>query len=262
MTSIKVRRCARPITLKQSEKSDKAVLAIHGFAGYPGELALVAKNLFDNGYDVYVPRLVGHGTSGDDFSKSNKEGWLNSCEEVLVKLLKKYKEVSIMGHSMGGSLALILATKYDIKKVVLYAPALYVNQLNPLVVSIASLFIKKKHIGWQADLRYKFFDDRDEDDDQYLGDEYWSYLYLDQIKDLGKISKESRMALKQNNSSILVFTGSDDIRVPPKAGKLILDHNSEKNRWIHLDKATHLIPYDIEDEVRQRALKETLSWLK
>ncbi|MFA7671518.1 MAG: alpha/beta fold hydrolase [Sphaerochaetaceae bacterium] len=262
MDSVKIRRCATPIVLKQTKKPESAILAIHGFAGYPGELALVAKTLFNGGFDIFVPRLPGHGTNGSDFESTGNKEWLASCEEHLLTLLETYKNVSIVGHSMGGSLALILATKYNIKKVVLFSPALIVNQLNPLLINIASLFIKKKHIGWQADPRYKFFDERDADDDQYLGLEYWSYLYMEQIKGLAKISKESLVALKENKSSILVFTGTEDVRVPKKVGSIIYEHDKENNKWINFDKGTHLIPYDIEDEVRAQAMEETVKWLK
>ena len=60
---------------------------------------------------------------------------------------------------------------------------LYNSKTEPYTYLDSALFHKKK-IGWQADKRYKFFDERDEDDDQYLGSEYWSILHTKQLYNL------------------------------------------------------------------------------
>ena len=44
-----------------------AVLLVHGYTGYPGELRSVADALYEAGHSVYAPRLPGHGTTRADF---------------------------------------------------------------------------------------------------------------------------------------------------------------------------------------------------
>jgi carboxylesterase len=262
MNAIKVRKCALPIILKHQTKSEKAVLGIHGYAGYPGELALPAKKLYEAGYDVFVIRLPGHGTSGFDFMQTDKEMWLKAAKEAYEDLAKEYEQVDVMGHSMGGAIAIILASLYPIKALVLYAPALIIPKLNHTLISIARFFIKKKKIGWQADKRYKFFDERDEDDDQYLGSEYWSILHTKQLYNLSLLTKEAQSALSKVTAAILVFTGQLDVTVDPKVGSSIKEHNQKQNEAVHYEKGTHLIPYDIDENVRVDAMEKTVAWIK
>ena len=117
-----VRQCARPILL-QGEKAKAAVLGIHGYGGYPGELALPAIRLHALGFTVYVPRLPGHGTSGSDFEKSSRKDWYRCVREAYMNLHADYDQVYVIGHSMGGILALLLAFEFTIPRIILSAPA-------------------------------------------------------------------------------------------------------------------------------------------
>ena len=49
--------------------------------------------------------------------------WLKAAKEAYEDLTKEYEQVDVMGHSMG-AIAIILASLYPIKALVLYAPAL------------------------------------------------------------------------------------------------------------------------------------------
>ena len=81
-------KASRPFTLLHKEKSRKAVLLIHGFTGYPGEMVRPAEDLYLAGFDVFVPRLPGHGTTGKDFMKSGKEDWVGLLK-MPCRLLRK-----------------------------------------------------------------------------------------------------------------------------------------------------------------------------
>lgn len=257
---VKVRKCALPITLTHTPKSEHAILALHGYGGYPGELALPAKVLFEAGYDLFVIRHPGHGTNGEDFSTTNRKMWCDNARDTIKTLQKTYSKISLIGHSMGGALALILGTEFSISKMVLYAPALIVNRLNLPLLRITSLFVKKRKIAWQSDPRYHFFDERDSDDDQFLGEQYWSTLHMKQLVELGLLVKEAQRALRKNSSDILVFTGELDTQVPKEVGQQIIEIGEGRNNWLHLERATHLIPYDIDEESRTRAMKKTVEW--
>lgn len=256
-----IRLCARPINLVHQPKSRHAVVCLHGYTGYPGELALQAKRLFESGFDVFVPRYPGHGTNGKDFMRTNREDWIGEAERVLVKAFSSYGDVSLVGHSMGGAIAVILARRHLVSKVVLYAPALSIQSLPFKLVSLLSLFIKRRPQPWQSDDRYPFFDERDESDDAFLGKEYWSWQYLRQIRQLGLIQREAVASLSETTADILVLTGEKDSVVDKRAGILVVELGAGKNNWVHLPKATHLIPYDIDEQTREEAVERTISWL-
>ena len=256
-----VRRCAQPIELVHTDASSRAVVCLHGFTGYPGELALPAKRLYEAGFDVFVPRYPGHGTNGKDFLRSRGADWIGEAKRQIESIQSKYQSISLVGHSMGGAIAVLMASLYPIDRMVLYAPALVLPTLPVKTVKCLSFVIKRKRKEWHSDPSYPFFDDRDEDDDAFLGSEYWSWIYPKQIAELSDISKQAVAALESITSNILVFTGQEDTVIPQAAGTLVLDRAKGQNNWIHLPKATHLIPYDRDEATREEAMERTVLWI-
>jgi len=104
-------------------KFKKAVLVIHGFAGGTYDEESIANYLELKGFDVYTFTLPGHDKML--FSKIKRSDWIDSCEKHLEMLISNgYKNIYVIGHSMGGVLASHLASKYkEVKKLVLAAPA-------------------------------------------------------------------------------------------------------------------------------------------
>lgn len=101
----------------------KAILIIHGYAGGTYDEEYLANFLeLNRNFDVFTFTLPGHASKN---SKITKEDWIKSVEEHTEMLIKNnYKNIYVIGHSMGGVLATHLATKYkEIKKIVLLAPA-------------------------------------------------------------------------------------------------------------------------------------------
>lgn len=102
----------------------KAILIIHGFAGGPWDEEELANNLqlFLN-FDVYTFTLPGH--DKHRMHKIKKEDWENSIDFQIKKLINRgYRNIYVVGHSMGGVLASYAASKYkEVKKLVLIAPA-------------------------------------------------------------------------------------------------------------------------------------------
>jgi carboxylesterase len=258
---MQIRTCAQPIERVHEVPAKHAVVCLHGYTGYPGELALPAELLFRSGYDVFVPRYPGHGTSGSDFLTTGKRDWVGAAEDTVRWACNTYTRVSLIGHSMGGAIAIILARQFSIEQVVLYAPALKIPGLSLAKVTFLGIFIPRLRQSWQPDPRYHFFDERDDDDDSYLGSEYWSYVYPRQLRQLELIRREALQQLPETTSNILVITGGEDATVPKEVGQVIVDVGGGENRWIHLEKATHMIPYDYHESTREQAMEETLTWL-
>lgn len=102
---------------------NKAVLLIHGFAGGNYDFNELSNDLqLNNNYDVFTFTLPGH----DKLIINNikKEAWIEKAEEEIEKIINNnYKEIYIIGHSMGGVIAAYLASKYKTDKLVLASPA-------------------------------------------------------------------------------------------------------------------------------------------
>ena len=99
---------ARPISLAGGSR---AVLMLHGFGDTPQTLHYLAAHLHARGFTVDAPLLPGHGRTLAAFSASGGEQWLGAAREALVALRRTHSDVAVLGLSMGGALAAILATE-------------------------------------------------------------------------------------------------------------------------------------------------------
>lgn len=102
----------------------KAILIIHGFSGGTFDEEYLAHELeLNSKYDVYNFTLPGH--DGEFKDKITYESWIQKCDEEMKFLINNgYKKIYLVGHSMGGVLACLMASKYpQVKKLVLGAPA-------------------------------------------------------------------------------------------------------------------------------------------
>lgn len=114
---------AGPIDLQAD--GGRAVLLLHGFGDTPQTLAYLAAYLHAHGWAVRAPLLPGHGRTLDEFAKSRATDWVESARTELKALRARYETVSIVGLSMGGSLATILAAEErGVDGLVLLAPYL------------------------------------------------------------------------------------------------------------------------------------------
>ncbi|MCU9816713.1 alpha/beta hydrolase [Paraclostridium sp. AKS73] len=116
--------------LKKSYKfngNNIGCLLIHGFTSTPAEMYPLAKVLNDKGYTVNSILLSGHGTTHDELLKVSYIDWYNDVESAYEELLFECEKVIVIGHSMGGLLALILASNYHIDKLILLACAIKPN---------------------------------------------------------------------------------------------------------------------------------------
>ncbi len=99
--------------LLESPGSDTCVLLIHGYMAAPMEVRGLADYLVELGYNVYAPRLKGHGTSPEDLSERSYLDWIESVEEGYILMKLKYDKIIVGGFSTGAGLALNIAARSD-----------------------------------------------------------------------------------------------------------------------------------------------------
>ncbi|MBF9018424.1 MULTISPECIES: carboxylesterase [unclassified Oceanispirochaeta] len=253
----KVRRCARPRILGDGKD---AVLGLHGFMGYPGELSYPAEKLAEAGFTVSLPRFPGHGTCGEDFNQSSGGQWLRAAIDAYLELKSNHEKIHVMGHSMGGVLAILLASIFPVEKMVLMAPAVKLS--GPLFLTEPlSLFVNKalNRPQWEADNSVYFLDDRDEDDDLYMGQEYWTWSYFRRLADLSRLRRQSLRQLPLVKADILSIIGRNDPTVPLKAADVIKKRAGGNVESVILENSAHLVPYDKDYE---KNAELTVSWMR
>lgn len=127
----------RSFCFHHDRMTEKAVLLLHGFTACPYEMRELGHILFEKGYNVFGARLAGHGTVIDDFVKTNHLDWQNSAQKGLAITALLGKEVAVIGESMGGCLATLLASNFPdlIKEIILCAPCFRIA--NPMAAFTA-----------------------------------------------------------------------------------------------------------------------------
>jgi carboxylesterase len=86
-----------------------AVLMLHGFGDTPQTLRYVASALHDQGYAVRVPLLPGHGRTLAEFVRSSARDWIDAARTEYAEVRARHPAVVLLGLSMGGGIAAILA---------------------------------------------------------------------------------------------------------------------------------------------------------
>ena len=255
------RSCARPWQLT-NKCNTKAALLIHGYAGYPGELIRVGKELHTEGFDAFGPRLPGNGTSGADFRKSKARDWLGVLRTAMDDLIQRYEEVLIVGHSMGGALAATIAAEYHSQRLILIAPGLLIPSIPVGKLKLIAPFVKKIAIPWQADPEYSFYYESEEDDDAYLGSEYWSWVFPKTVLELEKVRKEAVKNLPLITARTLVLTGEHDLIVPHEVTALVKEKVNGEVSLHHIIEAGHYIIYDKSMNAQDEAFDVIRRWIK
>lgn len=108
-----IRPGAEPIDLPAppDARDDRAVLLLHGFGDTPQSLAYLAGYLQAAGWAVRVPLLPGHGRTVRRFAASRATEWIAHARAELVELRRRHARVAVVGQSMGGAIATILAAE-------------------------------------------------------------------------------------------------------------------------------------------------------
>ncbi len=248
---------ARSFSIEDGAK--KAVLLIHGYAGYPGELVRPAIDLAKEKFDVFVPRLPGHGTTGVDFQAVTLNDYMSVLENAYLDLASRYEEVYLLGHSLGTLLVVELAKKFKTKRIVLAAPAFKIKGVNLVELKALSLVKTDLKKEWKPDHRYHLHYENAPQDDVTLAQEYWSHIYVKKLIEAAELAKRAQQDFKHLvGTEVLCLLAQHDDLVNNDITSFLPD-----GAEVSLIKgATHFMYYDIDPECEEEAVKESVEFLK
>lgn len=99
-----------------------ACLLLHGFVGSRRDFGELGERLAAAGFHVDMMRLPGHGVTPPEFARQTPESMIQAVAEEFRALKRRYRAVHVVGFSMGGSLATLLAAREPVDRLVLAAP--------------------------------------------------------------------------------------------------------------------------------------------
>lgn len=222
----------------------KAILLIHGFAGGNYDYNSLGNDLeLYNSFDVFTFTLPGHERMIID--KVTRKDWIKKAEDEIEKIINaNYKEVYVIGHSMGGVIASHLASKYkEVKKLVLAAPAFHYLAFKGDKVDVIESIKKLPNL-------FK----------NYAPEEVLSRIFkipAPTIKEFMKLVEEHTKDIKDITCPTLILHGDKDDIVPVDSVQYVYDNIKSKSvTLIELHSLTHdLFMNDRYDEVRDIIVK-------
>jgi len=235
------------------ESGKKAILVIHGFSGSPMTMKELDPLFLSNNLTIHSILLPGHGTSTFDLNNVNRTDWILAAEKSYLDLRKNYSEVYIFGYSLGGDLALQIASKHNVSKVILInAPIKY--NLNNLELLFPLLkFIEGYHV--------KGILPGSEKENEYFYKKYSLYrsIPVKSMEEVVYLTYVIRNNLGKINSPILIFQAEKDTLVDPFSSLYIYSHVSSKEKKIITLKESSHINLTVSD--RRIISSETSSFL-
>ncbi|MDR1933748.1 MAG: alpha/beta fold hydrolase [Spirochaetales bacterium] len=231
---------------------DEAFLLIHGFTDISDQLRYMAERLWERGYTVSVPRLPGHGTCAEDFLRSSWKDWLRRASDEFFDLRCRYEKVHLLGVSMGGLLAIILAGRFQTGKLVLAAPAIVSNSRSLRFARFLRFFVKKtprKRYTFSGPLEYSF-----------VYREYWRWNWPGPVSGILRLQRMARKLLPSVKAAAFVIVSEKDGTVPVEAADFIEKRiGTGRISRLVLKESGHMVLDGCE---REKAADAILRWLE
>lgn len=112
------------------EAGPRAVLLLHGFTGHTADVRMLGRFLETKGYTSHAPIYRGHGREPEALLEASAADWWEDVQHAYQHLQDLgYKEIAVIGLSLGGILSLKLAYSNKVKAVIpMCAPMFFDNE--------------------------------------------------------------------------------------------------------------------------------------
>ncbi len=223
--------CFLPSKLKLKKGQRKiGVLLCHGYKSSPAAMKSLAEFLQNNGYNCYLIRLKGHGTSPINIKDVSYCDWIDSFNVGYAYLKNSCDQIIFIGFSTGGLLSLYLASikKNKIKAVISINSALRLNDVRSKFVPAINLWndiLQKVKID---KVKFEYIDDGTENPEFN-----YERNYLRGVEELGDLMKICENNLSKISDPVFVIQAAKDPVVNSESGKLIYDNISSKFKKIY-----------------------------
>lgn len=110
---------AEPRSFTYRGEENKSVLLLHGFTGNTADVRMLGKYLHQHAYTCHAPLYSGHGLDPDKLIRTGPHDWWQDALDGYNFLKAEgYKEIAVVGVSLGGVFSLKLGTKLPVTGIV------------------------------------------------------------------------------------------------------------------------------------------------
>lgn len=225
------------------------ILLVHGFTATPGTMLPLGEALARRGYRVKGILLPGHGTTVDDMEHRRWPEWIGAVQDGFDQLSQECERVSVVGLSMGGTLALLLAQTRPVYRAVPICAALRVRNR-------ASRFAR---LVWPV-MRYHT-DSHHPSYGEFLAEYNACYdrTPVRSVAELNALIAHTLHGLKTVRCPLLAVRAGKDETVAPESAEIIMNRTaSSKKRLLTLPDSPHVCTLGPE---RERLFREIARFL-
>jgi len=201
-----------------------ACVAVHGFTGSPCEMRPFADRLAARGVYVDVPLLPGHGTSVEDMSRTSFPDWVAGAEATYLGVAARHRSTFVLGFSMGGLIALMLASRRHVDGVVVVSAPLRIRDPRAPFLPLIALVRKYEPPAPPAPPA----EPAPLAGPPEAGSERRTVSYSQKpvvcIQSLMRLMQAVRTEIPRMRAPLLAVYGANDRTAPPEDGQWIIDH--------------------------------------
>lgn len=212
-------------------------LLIHGFTSTPQEMRRLGQSLNGQGWTVLGVLVAGHGTREQDLARTSWQDWSRSVGGAMDELAGSCRQTFVIGQSMGGALALHVASHYPVSAVVAMS--------TPLVTDLKLLCLAR---ALKAIRPYRKKGPSNILDPESLGlrvaYHYWPNASNEQIV---LFCRHLREDLAEIRCPALLMHSRQDKTVNPSMMPLIYERlGSKQKTMVWLENSGHVVTEDYE----------------
>ncbi len=221
----------KSILLTHGTKTEKVIVFFHGYTSCPGQFKALGERLFNEGYNVYIPRAPYHGYKDKATTAINKltsQQYTEYAEKAVQMAHGLGNQITVSGLSGGGNLATWIAINDNsIEKAVIISPGYgFLAIPKNLTTPAAKLFMLLPST-------YVLYDSNSKQGDPN-GDVYAGYTTtsLANVLNVGRQTYEKMLKLQISTKKIAFVINDNDNQISLEAFndvKNTLEENSGKN---------------------------------
>ncbi len=229
---------------------------IHGFTAAPKEMRLLGEFLNQRGHTCLGIRLTGHGTNPEAMIRSRYTDWIASVEDGYHLLRGVSQEIFLVGLSMGGALALVASTKFEVNGVAALSTPYGLPQDYPTWFLRGFSKIKKFQPKGKGKPGSGWFDQ-----DAYREQISYSQNPVRSSAELRELLREMREALLGVTVPVLLMHSKDDKYILPENLERIyagLVNASDKTK-LYVAGSGHVVT---KDAARQQVFESVFQFIE
>jgi len=232
-------------------RGSAAVLCLHGLTGTPYEVRPLGEALSRAGIRALGPALPGHNETPAQLARISHGEWLDAARRHLRALRGRHERVFIAGVSLGGLLALALASEEPVDAAVVVGTPLRFSRSVTALVPLLAPFVPYAKKRGGSDIQEPGARGRHPS---------YDVMPLASVRELMRLQRLVRRRLARVSAPILIAHGAHDRTASLSDARFIhANVGSVERRLLVLEASGHVVTVDFDGALLASAAADFLN---